>query len=426
MNRSLVNSTLSVLLIITVSFVYAVEPEENGEQKTQVVAAISQKVFKKMTEAQELIEEKKYEQGLIVMDSIRAKGDDLSNYEKAQMWNIYAYTYYLQEHYKESIDAYENLIALPDVPEGLITSSLNTLSQLYFTIEDYQRTIDTAKQFIQYVNRAPPEIFLLIGQAYYQLSQYENALEPIKQAINLNRENGKKAKESWLLLLRAIYFELNDYENMIATLIELIKISSKEENLRALAAAYSQTQDTKKQLAVLEALHEQGLVKSEKDILTLSNLYLIHEVPYKAAKLLEMGLNENLVNEKFSNLKLLAQAWNQAREDEKSLIPLKKAAELSNDGELFVRLGQAYINLGQWENSVKALHEALNKKSVIRVDTVNIMLGMALFNQKRFASARHAFKKAGKDLRSKHTAEQWIAYVESEQARAELIQLEDL
>jgi len=154
MNRSLVNSTLSVLLIITVSFVYAVEPEENGEQKTQVVAAISQKVFKKMTEAQELIEEKKYEQGLIVMDSIRAKGDDLSNYEKAQMWNIYAYTYYLQEHYKESIDAYENLIALPDVPEGLITSSLNTLSQLYFTIEDYQRTIDTAPGDLRKMNRA--------------------------------------------------------------------------------------------------------------------------------------------------------------------------------------------------------------------------------------------------------------------------------
>ena len=49
------------------------------------------------------------------------------------------------------------------------------------------------------------------------------------------------------------------------------------------------------------------------------------------------------------------------------------------------------------------------------------MLGMALFNQKRLEQARRAFTKAASDNRSKRAATQWIAYVDSEIKRRDLL-----
>jgi hypothetical protein len=49
------------------------------------------------------------------------------------------------------------------------------------------------------------------------------------------------------------------------------------------------------------------------------------------------------------------------------------------------------------------------------------MLGMALFNQKRLEQARRAFEKAARDNRSKRAATQWIAYVDSEIKRRDLM-----
>jgi len=49
------------------------------------------------------------------------------------------------------------------------------------------------------------------------------------------------------------------------------------------------------------------------------------------------------------------------------------------------------------------------------------MLGMALFNQKQLEQARRAFSVAASDNRSQRAATQWIAYVDSEIKRRELM-----
>jgi len=121
------------------------------------------------------------------------------------------------------------------------------------------------------------------------------------------------------------------------------------------------------------------------------------------------------------NLRLLSQAWYTAREDEKSIPPLEQAAKLAEDGELYIRLAQSYINLQKWSEAAKAIEQGLKVGNVNREDQAEIMLGMALFNQKKYDLARKAFEKALPDQRSRHTAQQWIAYVDSEVKRAALM-----
>lgn len=393
--------------------------EQDGTTKKTV--AMSQDVFEGLQEAQTLIEAKQYGQGHGILKKLRGKGK-LSPYETAQIWNLTAYAYYLQERYRDAIGAYENVLAQPDVPQAIVQSTLKTLSQLHFTVEDYPRALETVQRLIAVVEDPSADVFMLLGQAHFQLEQYTQAVRPIKTAIDKYRAQGKTPRENWLLLLRVCYYELKDYKNMIGVLKQLVALYPKEQYVLTLAGVYSELGDTRKQLALTEALYESGYIAESHHIVNLANLYLLHGVPYKAAKVLQKEIDGKTVEADERNLRLLSQAWYQAREDEKAIPPLSRAAALSGDGELYVRLAQAYINLDRWEEASEAVQHGLAKGGVKRKDVANVMLGMALFNQRKLSAARRAFADAADDKRSVKVATQWIAYVDSELRRQDTLE----
>ncbi|MFC1720026.1 tetratricopeptide repeat protein [Pseudomonadota bacterium] len=419
MSKLIISIIAAALLLGTAGGVSAAE-DSGKERETKETVAMSQAVYEDLTEIQELIEAKDYASGQRKIDELKGK-KGLSPYELAQVWNISGYSYYLQENYAAAIKAYDQVMAQPDLPEALMQSTLKTKAQLQFTQEDYEGALVTVRKLMQVVSEPSADVMMLEGQALFQLARYDEALTPIKAAIDLYREQGQIPKENWLLLLRVIYFEQKDYESMIEVVEELIVYYPKDTYILTLAGIYSELGDTKKQLALTEVLYEKGYLNTSSHITNLANLYLLHNEPYKAAVLLEREMGENIVDSNERNLRLLSQAWYQAREDEKAIPPLKRAAELSNDGELYVRLAQAYINLEQWGEAAGAIQQALKLGGLKRNDTANIMLGMALFNQKQLEQARRAFTQAATDNRSHRAATQWIAYVDSEMKRRELM-----
>jgi tetratricopeptide (TPR) repeat protein len=168
-------------------------------------------------------------------------------------------------------------------------------------------------------------------------------------------------------------------------------------------------------------LYEKGMLNTASHITNLANLYLLHGLPYKAASVLDKEMKAGIVESSERNLRLVSQAWYQAREDEKAIPPLERAAGMSDDGELYIRLAQAHLNLENWPEAADAVEKGLKLGGLKRNDTANIMLGMALFNQKRLEQARRAFERAASDSRSRRAANQWIAYVESELKRRDLM-----
>lgn len=397
--------------------------DESRGNRTKATAAMSQKVFKRLQEAQELAEQENYSEVHELLDDLRGRRS-LSVYETAQVWNYTAYTYYLQERFNEAIDAYQQVLDQGALPDALTQSTLKTLSQLYFVVENYQQALVSINQLLAKTQEPAADIYVLLGQAHFQLKQFKEALQPIRTAIQIARQQGQRPKENWLLLLQVIYYELEDYPRMVDVLKELIQIYPKDRYLITLAAVYSQLGDTAKQLAITEVLYEKGYIKESHQIMNLANLYMLHGLPFKAGKLLEKELAAKRIERSENNLRLLSQAWQQAQEDEKAIPPLEQAAALAQDGELYVRLAQSYINLERWDNAVQALQKGLAKGDLRRPDTAQIMLGMALFNQNKFVQARTVFEKALTDKRSQQMAEEWLAHVKSEIERRTFLQEE--
>ncbi|MGR8921116.1 MAG: tetratricopeptide repeat protein [Gammaproteobacteria bacterium] len=390
------------------------------KQKTKQTVAMSQPVYEGLQAAQEQVEAKQFSGALAALKKLRDI-DGLSSYETAQIWNLTAYAYYLQEDYRKSISAYVRVLKQPDLPEALVQSTLKTLSQLYFTVEEYARALTVVDRLIEALPDPSADIYMLKGQAHFQLEQYREALTPIKRGIDKHTAQGKVPQENWLLLLRVCYYELGEFDKMIGVLKQLIRLYPKDRYLLTLAGVYSELGDTKKQLAIVEALYEGGKIDKPLQIVNLANLYLVHNLPYKAAKLLDAEFAQARVEVTEKNLRLLSQSWYQAREDERAIAPLARAAAMAADGELYVRLAQSYINLDRWAEAADAVRKGLDKGGLRRPDTANIMLGMALFNERKLAAARKAFEVAVKDKRSAKAARQWLAYVDSEITRDETL-----
>ena len=404
------------LVVSTSPGVFAQESDKGEKRKTRKTPSMSEKVYNKLTEAQELIEAKNYEAGLAALGDL-AQEPKLSTYERAQLYNYFAYTYFTLERYEDAISSYEKVLEQPDLPEALETNSLYTLAQLYFIIEDYKKAVDIINRWFAVTEKPTENAYMLLGQGYYQLEQYKESLVPLKKAYAMVKARGDIPKENLMLLLRVDYFNLGDYDNMLEVLKELVIYYPKSEYWLTMAGTYSELKRLDKQMSILEMMYEAGTLQRGNQQLNLANLYMLHEAPYKAAVLLEKGMGEGKIEESIRNLRLLSQAWLQAQENEKSLPPLQHAARLSKDGELDMRLAQAYINLYRYDEAIESLRTAFKKGGLKRSDQANIMLGLALFETQKFDASLNAFREASKDKRSRKAAETWLGYVNSEKKR---------
>ncbi len=417
-----------LLGVLATSFAVTAVAQSNRKQdrETKRTVAMSQSTYESLQKANEMVQEGSIAEGLAELQRFRDSkaGQKLSPYEQAQTWNLTAYAYYLQERYPDAIRAYERVLAQPELPEALMQSTLKTMAQLQFTIEEYDKALVTVKRLIALVPDPDADVYMLLGQAYIQMENYRDALPPIRTGVEKYRSQGRVPRENWLLLLRVCYFELEDYPKMIDTLLELLADYPKDTYYLTLAGAYSEQGDTMKQLAITEVLYEKGLITNPAYITSMASLYLLHEIPYKAAKLMEKEITAERLEANVRNLRMLSQAWYQAREDRKAIPPLKRAAGMSEDGELYVRLAQSYLNLEEWDNAVTALRNGLKMGGVRRDDTANVMLGMALMNQKKLELAVNAFQVALKDNRSANAAQKWIRYVRGEIRRRDTLEQE--
>ena len=144
---------------------------QNKERKTKQTVAMSQKVYEKLIEIQELVEAKNYANAQRLIDDVSrvtGKKSKLSDYERAQIYNLEGYSYYLQERYADAIRSYEKVLAQPELPEALVLSTLKTMAQLQFTLEDYKGALVTIDRLMRAISEPSADIFMLKEQALFQ------------------------------------------------------------------------------------------------------------------------------------------------------------------------------------------------------------------------------------------------------------------
>jgi len=411
--------------------VFAQEDDAAAEEaQSNRTGSMSEKTYRKLAEAQELADAEDFNGARRVLDELKAS-PKLSGYEKAQIYNFYGYIYFAQDNYAASIDAYNTVLNQPDIPQGLRDATLYTLAQLYFTTEKWSKAVELVEEWLKTAANPGPQPYILLGSGYYQLasdkaeasaSDWQNMISPIETAMRIARERDIDIKEQWYLLLRVAYYELNNLEKVKDILEVLVVNWPKKDYWTMLSAMYGELKSEKRQLASYEAAYDQGLLVRSAELVQLSQLFMQAEVPYKAARVLEKGLEAGTVEKNSENYRLLSSAWQLSGEDRKAIPALKEAARMASDGELDVRLANSYLNISDFDQCVEAVQRGLNRGGVKSESNAYIVLGMCQFEKDNYEAAKKAFRSASRDEKNKKTASQWLQFIEREQQRIEQLE----
>lgn len=407
----------------------AVAQEQKKENKSaprsgRKSQSMSTKVGDIILEVSELIDQNKFDEALTLLNKVKEMSK-LSDYEKVNMHSMFGYLYFALEDYGKAINAYETLLALPDVPEPAQQQAIRTLAQLAFVREDYQAAIRYANRYMDMFG-PDSDMYALIGTAYYSIAaakanptkaDFQKIVPPVDSAMSLARDNGLDMKENWWLLLRVAYWEQDDYPKVRDVLEQLVIGWPKKEYWTQLSGVYYELKDEPRQLGAYEAAYDQDLLEKSSELVQLAQLFIQAEAPYKGARVLEKGYEAKQVERTVSNLRLYSQAWQMAAEDRKAIPPLKEAAGMSDDGELYARLAQSYLNLSEYNNCIDASNRALNKGGLKNQGNVYLIFGMCQYETDKLSAAKATFRKALRYEKAAKTASSWIAYVESEEAR---------
>ena len=290
----------------------AVAQDEKKEQReTRRTPALRNKVYERLAEAQVLAEEKNYAGAKEILDDMISEEGKraLNSYELANVYNLQAFLSYSREDYQGSLRYYELVISQPDIPLAMEINTRFTIAQLYFVQEKWQQGIDALLVWFDLNEKPNAGAYVLLAQGYYQVKDYNSALQKVETAISMHEGEGKLPKEQWYNLARFLYFDKEDFDSALDVLNTLIIYYPKKQYWVQASHLYGEKKDETRQLALMEAAYEQGFLDRSSELVTMSYLYLNAEAPYYAGSVIEKGLEEELVEEKSKNYELAGSAW---------------------------------------------------------------------------------------------------------------------
>lgn len=423
-NIKLFSSFLAVLVcgVLAVSTASAQKENERDKVKTKQAQAVSKKVYDKIQEAQAKIDEDDMDGALKILGAMR-KSEKLTPYERTNVLNYIGFVYYSTDNIKGALSTYKELLTIEDLEDQLRKQTVYTMAQLQTMEEKYAEALKLIELWFTLEPNPGPQPYILYAQNLYQINRYADMVKPIETAIAVAEKRNTAVKEDWYVLLNFAYFQQENYEMVRDIQKILLPRWPKKRYWFSLAGAYTELDEENNLLNAYDAAHTQKMLETEPELITMAQLYMQHEIPYKAATLIDKEMKSGRVKKSAKNYRLLSQAWTLSMEDAKAIPALKEAARLSDEGELNLRLGNAYLNLSQYGECVSAVQAGIRKGGIKSPDNAQISLGMCLYNLKKYGDAKKAFAAAAKTPRSKRISGQWIAVINSDLERNKQIRL---
>ena len=408
---------------------YAVAQDDEDEaerksnaQETKQAQAVSKAVFDTITKAQELVDAEDYPGALKILNGLYDP-DKLTEYEQANVLNYIGFVYYNMDDVTNAIKTYERMVAIPTLEPQLKKATMYTLAQLHTMQENYARALTTLDQWFLMEPNPAPEPFILKAQNLYQVERYHDMIEPIENAMQVATKREKEIKEDWWVLLNFAYFQEENYEKVRDIQKTLLASWPQKNYWFSLAGAFTELGQDDDLINAYASAHTQNMLEKESELVTMAQLFMQREIPYMAAKLLEKEMTAGRITKDGKNYRLLSQAWQLAMESEKAIPALKEAARLTEDGELDVRLGNAFLNTGEYGECVKSVRNGIRKGGLKSPDNAQISLGMCLYNERQYQDAIKAFQVAARTDRSRRVSSQWINVINADVERNKQIEL---
>jgi tetratricopeptide (TPR) repeat protein len=336
--------------------------------------------------------------------------EKLSPYERGRVEQLLSGIAFAEEDYPKARDHLQAALASGGLNEQEILNARYQIAQLYIAEENWKEGAAALEEWFKVAPNPNSQAYYLLAIAYYSQDDFDRALPPAQKAVEI----AEQPQESWIQLVVALLLQNEDYADAVPWLERLVAMApEKKSHWMSLSSVYQQLEEYSKALAVTQVAYSAGLLSDDTEIRRLADLLMYNEIPYRCAQILEKGIADKVVEVNAALYEKLANCWVAAQEFDKSVAPLESAAQLAENGDGFVRLGQVHIQREDWPAAVSALQRALDKGRVKDAGEVQLFMGIALFNQEKYREARDWFVRAANVERHRQMARGYLQLIDS-------------
>jgi tetratricopeptide (TPR) repeat protein len=378
--------------------------EERNEQAARYfVRALTQK---RLNAAVALLEAGEYAAARKKLEEM--KFTRLNPYERALGYRFLAYAAIGQEDSAAAVEYFQKVVEQAALPIDDEASVRFSIAQIYASMDEWQRVEDELREWFRYVEEPNGVAYYLLAISHYRRGQFDEALPPALKALEITEE----PNESWLQLVAALYLQEEDFDSAVPILEELLIRFPNKRYWVQLSLIYGARGDYKHALELQQLAYAQGLLTQGDELRRLARTYLFHQLPHSAAEVLERGLEEGRIEPDREVLELIGNSWIAAREYEKAIEPLQQAAELAEDGRLYLRLGQVRVQREDWKEATGLIQKALEKGGLEDPGKAHLLLGISYYGDDHPESARTAFRQARKHASTRADATAWLEHID--------------
>lgn len=366
---------------------------------------VRERTGKRLNAAYEQIQVEQWDLAAAELGKLRVRS--LNPIERAKYHQIYALIENGRKNPEAARDHLQKALAEDAFSPEDQAQTRYQIAGLYLGESKWSEAVENLLAWFEITETPTPQAYYILALAYYQMEELGQARAAAEKAIEL----GDPPQEGALQLLLAILLTNRDYPAAEPVLLELVRRYPKKVYWVQLSTLYGAQGDYEKALVYLELANLQGFLTEDEEVRRLTQLMLARDLPYPAAQVLEKAFDEDRIDDDAKSFELLSTAWIQARDFEKALPPLQKAADLSTDGKLYVRLAQVYLQREELGSAEQALRNAIEKGGLPSLGDAQLLMGIALFGQDRPEDSLIWFERARGHEATRDEAEIWIKHV---------------
>lgn len=376
--------------------------------------AINQFTYGYLKKINEYIEESDFEGAQRDLDIfVRRYYLNEQSYERALINQLYGNFYAIQGKYDEAIPWYLKSLKFKKMPLVTGLQVRKNLAQCYFQNSNYKGTIKILEEYKVVAEKRrllfPPIDRIMLGISYFQNNEFEKAYENISAA---NRSS-TSYKEDWLDYELSLAIQLEKFTEALEVSQLLIFVNpDKKEYWKQLSGLYYMQDNDNESLAGLELAYEQNTLSKEKEFLDLSRYYLYKNLPQKAIKTIQYGINQGIVDESKENYELLADSYFILKDRVTGIKFLQKSLSIEKDPNTAFKIGRFAFEEEDWKTAFKYLLEAKKLKYTKNPGRLDLLMGIALYELSDYKKSKFYFSNALEFDGTKISAEGWLSYLD--------------
>ena len=337
--------------------------------------------------------------------------EKLSPYERSKVEQILFNIAVPEEKYDEARRHLKTAIDAGGFNEQEISQARYQYAQLFMQEEKWKEGAAALEEWFKTATNPNSAAYYLLAVAYYQMDDYNKG---VGARAKSRGAHGQAAGGLAAAAARSVpRGGAAPGRDPASRALDRARADKKTYWMQ-LSSVYGHMEDYPKALAVMQLAYSAGLVTEDGEIRRLADLLLFNDVPYRGANVLETAIENKTVKVDDKLYEKLANCWIAAAEYDEpflrcSVPPNCRARAIyscaSARCKFSARIGKA---------AIAALQRGLDKGQLKDTGSAQMMMGLALFNQKNFREAREWFNRSRTSEKHRKLSNDYIELIDAQ------------